>query len=375
MPASPARSEANRRNSQLSTGPRSAEGKEKSRRNGLKHGLTGAGIVVLEEDAGEVERRKGELQAELAPQSAIGRVMVRRMATLSVRMERSSRREEAAIELRVRHAAEDFDQARLDEADRLLELLGEEPRAHLRKLRGSPEGVERLIEAWQELRSDLTRQPRSKWTAWHLERAANLTGYRVDDAGASELAVLSKATWGDFAAIGGTLKSRAEVDRVEPLDEDDEDVEPVDVGREVCARARLVERIDAEIAALEAHHETLDFRTIELDRAGAPDRALFDPSRDATLARRYESEASRGFYKALKEYRLAEDEAAERTDAGATPESEQNCDALASSWDRDVPLPRDPQPTPDRPRPIGDGASLEPVEGREMRGRTAPGSA
>ena len=368
MPASLARIEANRRNAKFSKGPVTAEGKERSRRNGLKHGMTGAGIVLLEEDAGEVERRNEELQAELAPRSAFGKIMVRQMATLSVRMERSAKQEEAAIALRVRHAAEDFDQARLDEADRLLDLLGEEPRIHLRKLRGSPEGVERLIEAWQELRDDLTREPRSKWTAWHLERASNLTGYRIDDAGASEFAALSKGTWGDFGTFGG--KSRAEADRVEPLDEEDEGgVGPVDDGRSALAKARLVERIDAEIADLEEHYETLDFRTIELDRAGAPDRALFDASGDATLARRYESEASRGFYKALKGFQAAEAEAAERAEVAATPESPKASDPLGSSWDRACPVPRDPQPMPDRPRPTSDG----PVEGREQGVRMVPG--
>ena len=46
-------------------------------------------------------------------------------------------------------------------------------------------------------------------------------------------------------------------------------------------------------------------------RAEAGDRALFDPSKEATLARRYEAAAERGFFKALKElrHRAAEAEA------------------------------------------------------------------
>ena len=55
------------------------------------------------------------------------------------------------------------------------------------------------------------------------------------------------------------------------------------------------------LADLEEHYKTLDFETLELDRAEAGARALFDPSKEATLARRYESEATRGFYKAMKE--------------------------------------------------------------------------
>ena len=64
--------------------------------------------------------------------------------------------------------------------------------------------------------------------------------------------------------------------------------------RRAWAKAALIEFIDAEIEALQAHRETLDFEMIELDRAEAGGRALFDPCKEATLARRYEAEA-RGF--------------------------------------------------------------------------------
>src|ERR1700755_2687376 len=106
MPASEARIQANKLNSLRSTGPRTHEGKYISRSNGLKHGLTGAGVVIPEEDVDEVERRNRALQAELAPKSEMGEILVRQMATLSVRMERGARQESAAIASRVRHAEE-----------------------------------------------------------------------------------------------------------------------------------------------------------------------------------------------------------------------------------------------------------------------------
>ena len=48
MPASEAQILANRRNAALSTGPKTPEGKEQSRRNALKHGMTGAGVVLAD---------------------------------------------------------------------------------------------------------------------------------------------------------------------------------------------------------------------------------------------------------------------------------------------------------------------------------------
>ena len=72
MPTSEARILANRANSLKSCGPRTAQGRERSSRNSLKHGLTGSGAVVHEQDAAEVEARNQALQAELAPKSAMG---------------------------------------------------------------------------------------------------------------------------------------------------------------------------------------------------------------------------------------------------------------------------------------------------------------
>src|ERR1700679_1061329 len=120
MRTSQARILANKATRLHSTGPRTAEGKARSRCNGLKHGLTGAGVVLSPEDIDEVDRRHEALQAELGPKTCIGEIMVRHLATLSVRMERGASQESFALAVRVRHAAENFDEARIVEADLLL---------------------------------------------------------------------------------------------------------------------------------------------------------------------------------------------------------------------------------------------------------------
>jgi hypothetical protein len=332
MPASEARIQANRANCLKSTGPRTARGREQASRNSLKHGLTGSGVVVQDQDAAEVEARNQALQAELAPQSTMGAILVRQMALLSVRMERGAKQELAAIAVRVRHAADDFDEQRIDRAEQLLEQIGDDPRGNLRRLKKMPEGVIRLGRAWKDLRADLAREPKPTWTASHLVRAAHLIGLREEDARGSRLGALSRAVWGDFEALADN-EGRG-------LDDD---------ARRAWARTKLLERIDAEVAGLEAHLETLDFEMIEQDRAEAGDRALFDPSREAALARRYEAEARRGFFQALKEFRRVEAEAAEREDVAASPPqvSVQGRvpDPLASFREGQPPSPGDSIPT------------------------------
>ena len=64
MAASEARTRANRQNALKSTGPRTPEGKERSRRNAFKHGLTGQGVALPEEDQAEITRRFTDLQVE-----------------------------------------------------------------------------------------------------------------------------------------------------------------------------------------------------------------------------------------------------------------------------------------------------------------------
>jgi hypothetical protein len=108
MPASEARINANPLSSARSTGPRTEEGKARSRGNALKHGLTDEGIVLPDEDAAEVERRLAAFQDELQPEGEVGRTLVRRAALLSVRMDRCVEQETAALSERVLRARSEF---------------------------------------------------------------------------------------------------------------------------------------------------------------------------------------------------------------------------------------------------------------------------
>ena len=65
--------EANRRNARLSTGPVTDKGKEKSRRNALRHGLTAETVIHAIEDADDYAAFEMAVTADFDPQSAVER--------------------------------------------------------------------------------------------------------------------------------------------------------------------------------------------------------------------------------------------------------------------------------------------------------------
>ena len=109
MPAFEARIAASHANAPKSTGPKAAENKSRSCGNAVKHGLTGEGIALPVENAAEVERLQRAFEAELKPSGELGRTLVRRMALMSVRMDRCVLQEAAALGGHIRQAEADFD--------------------------------------------------------------------------------------------------------------------------------------------------------------------------------------------------------------------------------------------------------------------------
>jgi hypothetical protein len=65
--ATQAQIDANRANSQKSTGPRTPEGRDAVRLNGLRHGLRAETAVLPVEDPAEFDNLKQQLEAELKP--------------------------------------------------------------------------------------------------------------------------------------------------------------------------------------------------------------------------------------------------------------------------------------------------------------------
>jgi hypothetical protein len=91
--------EANRRNSAKSTGPQTEEGKQRSRCNAIRHGLTAQTVIGALEDAEDYQAFEAAITANYDAQSAIERELVLRLASLLWRLRRATAIETGLFEI------------------------------------------------------------------------------------------------------------------------------------------------------------------------------------------------------------------------------------------------------------------------------------
>ena len=121
MAISAARLEANRRNSIKSTGPRTAEGKDHSKYNATKHGLTARSVLLPGEDPSLLAARQQQLIDDLQPRHSAEITAIELMAGAIWRSDRSERALGKRINFRLRH--EPLEQAK-KEREEAIELGG-----------------------------------------------------------------------------------------------------------------------------------------------------------------------------------------------------------------------------------------------------------
>src|SRR5438132_1146407 len=103
--------EANRRNSLKSTGPKTEAGKQASRCNAVRHGLTAETAIGALEDAEDYKAFEATIIADYDAQSAIERELVLRLASLLWRLRRATTMETGLFEIQAEHLRE-YRQAR-----------------------------------------------------------------------------------------------------------------------------------------------------------------------------------------------------------------------------------------------------------------------
>jgi hypothetical protein len=95
--------DANRRNAQPSTGPVTEEGKKRSRRNALRHGLTAETVIDALEDAEDYAAFEMAVTADYDAQSAVERELVLRLASVLWRLRRATAIESGLFKIQARY--------------------------------------------------------------------------------------------------------------------------------------------------------------------------------------------------------------------------------------------------------------------------------
>lgn len=90
---------ANRQNAQRSTGPRTEAGKQCSRQNALRHGLTAETVISALESAADFSAFEAAIAADYRPPTATERELVGRLVSVLWRLRRSTRIETGLFEI------------------------------------------------------------------------------------------------------------------------------------------------------------------------------------------------------------------------------------------------------------------------------------
>src|SRR3954454_5049711 len=251
MIVSEARLAANRRNAARSTGPKTEEGKQRSRANALKHGLCAS--VVVAEDAKLVQRRASDWFDALKPQNEYHSWLVDEVAVISLRIDRSERMERRARDVKAMRAELCWEDDRRLDAVRLGGLLSKRPDEVVEELRRTPQGCEWLMTRWAMLAH--TADVKASWTPEQSRMAFDLLGTPIEfregvKPGASlDLAGRLIESADDPAAVARreieALKQRREV--VEGLDEVNQALAVADLNDEDDPELRRLRRYESAL--------------------------------------------------------------------------------------------------------------------------------
>src|SRR5438477_10807615 len=104
--------EANRRNAIRSTGPSTEEGKRRSRRNAIRHGLCAETVIENVEDIEDYRGFEAAVIADYDARTAIERELVLRLASLLWRLRRATAIETDLLRIQAEILKDRRDQAR-----------------------------------------------------------------------------------------------------------------------------------------------------------------------------------------------------------------------------------------------------------------------
>lgn len=176
--ATPRQIAANRRNASLSKGPVSAEGKQRSSRNALKHGLAGEGVILPLSDEERVTRRLEAWRTGHDPTTPEGEWVYEQLVRSSVRVDACQAREAALRSYQAQRAALAWREDRAVEAEKFAASLSKRPALVACQLSGTKSGCVWLMRRWEDVVS--LGDVEGSWTEPARSLAFDLLGRPID---------------------------------------------------------------------------------------------------------------------------------------------------------------------------------------------------
>lgn len=173
MATSQAKIVANQMNAQKSTGPRTEEGKARSRWNAIRHGMRAEQCAMYDENQAALDLECEQWVDELVKEGTVARRFAEKAFKAYVRSNRCERAEEAEIADLVKQADLNFLAGHFDRIRDLALKFESSPASTVLELRTTPEGCDWLRAHWEEL-GDCIRE--RVWGKAHRQKFLNLIG-------------------------------------------------------------------------------------------------------------------------------------------------------------------------------------------------------
>ncbi len=310
-PISPRKVEANRQNAKKSTGPKTIEGKEKSRRNAIQHGFCSSVIDMPDQDPDRVAERMDAWDDALNPKrDPVDGFLVGMAVRSTFRLERCDLVHNARVAKLARDAVVSRSEGRLREVEECKRIFFEEPDVAVRRLKLIPEGIDHLISEWDRLRTTLIGDP-PHWDVVDQNQFMSLKGilYKGSNPGPCPTALCTLAIV-EHREVKTKLSVNERLEMIhwskkyscDEAHQFDKDRYPELQANGRSARDELIWLIGREVDSL----RTLKAKQVDddlIDLRETSSRSRFDASDDGKLLHRYEVDIERSLMRTLKEIR------------------------------------------------------------------------
>jgi hypothetical protein len=291
---------ANQANALRSTGPRTAEGKAKARRNALKHGMTCEQENLSNTDEKLHEDRLERWTRAARPQNDMEVYQLESAVRATVNLDRCARNAKAEMDRRTSRAVGHWNGVQTKKLTRAIKFWTTQPANCVAQLETFTRGVEWLLERWEELAKAL--EANECWTiaeAWLAMRLMGKCPEMYLDSEVAAFRTLVIAARPDIDRDEAGKFRGLDTARLEPEARDALLNEKLPSRED--AREGLWATFDAELERLEPIREKLWERKdgpALLEKLGL---AAFDDSKSGVLRRRYESANHMDMHRCLKQ--------------------------------------------------------------------------